>query len=146
MPAPCHFAPSLLGAGMLGLKDKLIMARGLMEFLRGYPAEDSESVAQWFRRTGQTERAIRHFWKPILLATLNDDADHCSTRYAGQVFHELFVKYCDGWAAGNSDGAAVGVLCGCGGVCGEAGCGGEAARERRADATRGGWGVVCTDV
>jgi squalene-associated FAD-dependent desaturase len=92
LSAPCHFAPSFLGMSMLGWKDKLGVARGLMEFFRGYPAEDRENVEQWLKRTKQTELAIRHFWNPIVMATLNDRPEHCSTRYAGKVFHELFVK------------------------------------------------------
>jgi squalene-associated FAD-dependent desaturase len=92
LPAPFHFAPSFLSMSMLGWKDKLGMARGLMEFFRGYPAEDNESIEHWLKRTRQTELSIRHFWNPILMATLNDRAAHCSTRYAGKVFHELFIK------------------------------------------------------
>jgi squalene-associated FAD-dependent desaturase len=92
LPAPFHFAPSFAGMSMLGWKDKLGMARGLMEFFRGYPADDQESVEQWLKRTRQTERSIRHFWNPILMATLNDRTSHCSTRYAGKIFHELFIK------------------------------------------------------
>jgi zeta-carotene desaturase len=100
LPAPFHYAPSFLGMSTLGLKDKLGMARGLMEFFRGYPAEDSESVEQWLRRTRQTELSIRHFWNPILMATLNDRVAHCSTRYAGKVFHELFIKSSTGGRLG----------------------------------------------
>ena len=76
------------------------MARGLMEFFRGYPAEDNESVEQWLKRTRQTELSIRHFWNPILMATLNDRVAHCSTRYAGKVFHELFIKSSTGGRLG----------------------------------------------
>jgi zeta-carotene desaturase len=101
LPAPLHFAPSFAAASMLGWNDKLGMARGLLEFFRGYPADDRESVAEWLRRTRQTERSIRHFWKPIVLATLNDSLENCSTRYAGKVFHELFVK--------NSTGGRLGI-------------------------------------
>ena len=100
LPAPFHFAPSFLRMSMLGWKDKLAMARGLMEFFRGYPAEDDESVEQWLKRTRQTERSIRHFWNPILMATLNDRPAHCSTRYAGKVFHELFIKSSTGGRLG----------------------------------------------
>jgi squalene-associated FAD-dependent desaturase len=100
LPAPFHYAPSFLGMSTLGWKDKLGMARGLMEFFRGYPAEDSESVEQWLRRTRQTELSVRHFWNPILMATLNDRVAHCSTRYAGKVFHELFVKSSTGGRLG----------------------------------------------
>jgi squalene-associated FAD-dependent desaturase len=100
LPAPFHFAPSFAGMSMLGWKDKLGMARGLMEFLRGYPADDQESVEQWLKRTRQTELSIRHFWNPILMATLNDRTAHCSTRYAGKIFHELFIKSSTGGRLG----------------------------------------------
>ncbi len=100
LPAPLHFAPSFARMSTLGWKDKVGMARGLMEFFRGYPAEDNESVEDWLKRTGQTERSIRHFWSPILMATLNDNAAHCSTRYAGKVFHELFIKSSTGGRLG----------------------------------------------
>jgi squalene-associated FAD-dependent desaturase len=100
LPAPFHFAPSFLEMSMLGWKDKVGLARGLMEFFRGYPAEDDESVEHWLKRTRQTELSIRHFWNPILMATLNDGVAHCSTRYAGKVFHELFVKSSTGGRLG----------------------------------------------
>ena len=83
---------SLLRAPMLGLRDKVAISRGLMEFLRGYPEDDRESVRSWMERTGQTERAIRHFWEPVILATLNDSFERCSLKYAGKVFHEAFLK------------------------------------------------------
>ena len=92
--------PALLGMSMLGWKDKVGIARGLMEFFRGYPAEDTESVEHWLKRTKQTELSIRHFWNPIVMATLNDRPQHCSTRYAGKVFHELFIKSSTGGRLG----------------------------------------------
>ncbi|MDE3105780.1 MAG: hydroxysqualene dehydroxylase HpnE [Acidobacteriota bacterium] len=100
LPAPLQYAPSFLGAGMLSLSDKLGMARGLLEFFRGYPQQDDEDMETWLRRTGQSERSIRHFWSPILMATLNDRPSMCSTRYAGKVFHELFVKSSQGGRLG----------------------------------------------
>lgn len=100
LPAPLHFAPSFAGMSMLGWKDKLGMARGLMEFFRGYPEDDSESVEAWLKRTKQTALSIRHFWKPILMATLNDGIANCSTRYAGKIFHELFIKSSTGGRLG----------------------------------------------
>ena len=100
LPAPFHFAPSFLEMSMIGWKDKVGLARGLMEFFRGYPSDDHESVEQWLKRTRQTELSIRHFWNPILMATLNDRLAHCSTRYAGKVFHELFIKSSTGGRLG----------------------------------------------
>ena len=93
-------AMGFLRAPMLGLKDKLGIARGLAEFFRGYPADDREAFSEWLRRTGQTERAIRHFWEPVVVSTLNDGFERCSTRYAGEVFHEGFVKSHEGGRMG----------------------------------------------
>jgi zeta-carotene desaturase len=92
LPAPLQFAGSFLRAPMLGLADKLAIARALMGLANGAEQPDSESVAQWLRRTRQTDRAIRHLWEPLVLATLNDTAANCSMRYAGKVFYELFLK------------------------------------------------------
>jgi zeta-carotene desaturase len=77
---------------MLSLADKTRIALGLLEFLRGYPATDEEPFSAWLARTRQTDRAIRHFWEPVIVGALNDTFDRCSTRYAGQVFHESFLK------------------------------------------------------
>jgi zeta-carotene desaturase len=100
LPAPFHFAPSFLNIPMLGWKDKLSIARGMTEFVRGYPGNDAESVETWLKRSRQTELSIRHFWRPILMATLNDSASQCSIRYAGKVFHEIFVKSSTGGRLG----------------------------------------------
>ena len=100
LPAPLQQTVSLLRAPMLGFGDKLCIARGLTEFLRGYPGEDSESVANWMKRTKQTDRAIRHFWEPVILATLNDSFERCSLKYAGKVFHEAFLRSAAGGRMG----------------------------------------------
>ncbi len=85
---------------MLGFADKAGIARGLLQFLRGYPAGDEESVAQWLARTGQTDCAIRHFWQPVIVGALNDSFERCSLKYAGQVFHETFLKSAEGGRLG----------------------------------------------
>ncbi len=96
LPAPLHTSFDFLRAPMLSLRDKAAIARGLLEFTRGYPAADTESFATWLKRTGQTERAIRHLWEPVIVGALNDSFERCSTRYAGQVFHESFLKSAEG--------------------------------------------------
>ena len=100
LPAPLQYTGSFLRASMLSLADKVSIARGLREFIAGFPATDDESVASWYLRTHQTSGAIRHFWEPILLATLNDSAANCSLKYAGKVFHELFLKSSSGGRLG----------------------------------------------
>ncbi len=100
LPAPMQYTSSFLAASMLSLADKVSVARGLSGLLRGYPASDQESTAQWYGRTRQTAGAIRHFWDPILIATLNDSAENCAFKYAGKVFHELFLKSPEGGLLG----------------------------------------------
>lgn len=100
LPAPGHQTMSFLRAPMLSLRDKAGIAGGLMEFLRGYPADDRESFATWVKRTGQTDRAIRHFWEPVVVSTLNDVFERCSTKYAGKVFHETFLRSPEGGRLG----------------------------------------------
>jgi squalene-associated FAD-dependent desaturase len=95
-----HSSMSFLRAPMLSLADKMRVALGLMEFLRGYPASDDEAFSTWLKRTKQTERAIKHFWEPVIVGALNDSFDRCSTRYAGQVFYESFLKSAEGGRLG----------------------------------------------
>lgn len=92
LPAPFHNSISFLRAPMLTLRDKAGIAAGLTHFLRGYPADDSESFASWLKRTNQTDRATRHFWEPVVVGALNDDFEHCSLKYAAKVFHESFLR------------------------------------------------------
>lgn len=92
LPAPLHQTASFLRAPMLTLRDKAGIATGLSQFLRGYPQVDTESFSSWLRRTKQTDRAIRHFWEPVIVGALNDGFDRCSVKYAGKVFHETFLK------------------------------------------------------
>ncbi len=96
LPSPLHNTFSFLRAPMLSLADKAGIARGLGEFVRGYPEQDDESVASWLKRTGQTDRAIRHLWRPVIISALNDSMENCSVKYAGQVFHESFLKSGEG--------------------------------------------------
>lgn len=92
LPAPFHQTLSFLRAPMLSMRDKAGIAAGMARFLRGYPANDTESFASWLRRTGQTERAIRHFWEPVVVGALNDSFERCSVKYAGKIFYESFLR------------------------------------------------------
>src|ERR1700761_2054956 len=96
LPSPAHSMVSFLGAPMLGVRDKAGIARGLMEFMRGIPDGDDESFSDWVKRTGQTERAIKRFWVPIIVSTLNDTFERTSTRYAAKVMYESLLKSAEG--------------------------------------------------
>jgi len=92
LPAPLHFSDAFLRAPMLGVTDKLAIARGMTDFLSAREQDDDISVEQWLRRTKQTPLAIKHFWEPVVLCTLNDSFASCSLRISAKVFRELFLK------------------------------------------------------
>jgi squalene-associated FAD-dependent desaturase len=92
LPAPLHFSNAFLRAPMLGPADKLAIARGMSEFMSAAEQDDNISLEQWLKRTKQTTLAIRHFWEPVVLCTLNDSFANCSLRIGAKVFRELFVK------------------------------------------------------
>jgi squalene-associated FAD-dependent desaturase len=92
LPAPLHSTLSFLTSRALGTRDKLAIVRAILKFLRGSrPTEDEQNFADWLRRTGQTERAVEHFWKPVLFSALNEDPERISVRYAAKVFREAFL-------------------------------------------------------
>ncbi len=64
----------------------------MTEFLSADEPDDEVSLEQWLKRTGQTPLAIRHFWEPVVLCTLNDSFANCSLRVGAKVFRELFLK------------------------------------------------------
>lgn len=100
LPPPAHSALSFAGAPMLGVRDKAGIARGLMEFMRGIPASDDEPFSQWIQRTAQTGRAVKHFWEPVIVSTLNDVFERTSTRYAAKVIYESLLKSAEGGRLG----------------------------------------------
>jgi zeta-carotene desaturase len=92
LPAPLHSTPSFVMAKALGLRDKIAIARAIAAFLKGSrPEDDRRNFADWLQSTGQTKRAIEHFWKPVLFSALNEDPDRISLRYAAKVFREAFL-------------------------------------------------------
>ena len=82
---------------MLSSADKAGIATGLLHFLRGYPADDSESFASWLQRTGQTDRAIRHFWEPVIVGALNDSFDQLLHQVRRQSLPRVFPKVPRSW-------------------------------------------------
>jgi squalene-associated FAD-dependent desaturase len=100
LPAPWHSTVSFWAVPMLSVRDKAGIARGMSEFLRGIPATDDEPFSEWVKRTGQTERAIRHFWEPVVVSTLNDTFERTSTRYAAKVMYESLLKTAEGGRMG----------------------------------------------
>ena len=100
LPAPFHTARSFLGAKCLGLGEKLTIARGILDFLKQSPEDNSENFAQWLVRHRQTRRSIQRFWHPVLASALNEEPEYISVRYAAKVFREAFLFSAEGGRMG----------------------------------------------
>jgi len=92
LPAPFHAAPSFLGSAVLGVKDKLAIARAMVALAPALPKDNGEDFLSWLWRHGQTQKAINRFWTPILVSALDEELDRVSVRYAAQVLRESFLK------------------------------------------------------
>ena len=87
----------------------------MSEFISAAEQDDEISLEQWLKRTGQTPLAIRHFWEPVVLCTLNDSFANCSLRDGGQSLSRAFSEVAAGGEVGNSDGPVERTLL-CGGT------------------------------
>jgi squalene-associated FAD-dependent desaturase len=91
LPAPFHDMPAFLRAAAFSFADKLAIGRGLSAFIAGIPQDSEENLAHWLDRHGQTRGAIERFWKPVLVSALNEDPEHLSVHYAGQVIRKSLL-------------------------------------------------------
>jgi len=92
LPAPAHNVPSFISVPMLEMKDKIAIARAMSAMSRKLPADSEENFLAWLKRHGQTEKAIKRFWEPVLVSALNEDLELISVRYAAKVFRDSFMK------------------------------------------------------
>ena len=92
-----HLVPSFFAYPHLGLKDKALVAYGLLRArltnrLRNSAELDGESAYDWLKRHHQTDRAIDNLWNLFILPALNDDVREVSADMALMVFQEALLK------------------------------------------------------
>ena len=102
LPAPLHGLPSLLAAKALNRDDKKALARAFRLLMRPIPANSTETLGAWLRRTGQTPGAINRFWRLVIASALNGDVDVIALPYAAKVIRELFLNSAEAGAMGMS--------------------------------------------
>ncbi len=90
LPPPNHLAVSLMKAKFLSLGDKLAMQKAVKALQRMSEEKrrslDDTPFIEWLQENGQTERAIRRFWDPLVKAALNIDSEQASTSVACFLF------------------------------------------------------------
>ncbi|MDW8209402.1 MAG: hydroxysqualene dehydroxylase HpnE [Chloroherpetonaceae bacterium] len=95
LPAPLHTLPSFLRFRSLRLTDKIAIGRAMLAILRAkpHPEQDRIDVATWLQRMRQTERALRRFWRPILVSACNEELERISCAHAFKIFREGFLLH-----------------------------------------------------
>ncbi|MEW5825593.1 MAG: hydroxysqualene dehydroxylase HpnE [Candidatus Bipolaricaulota bacterium] len=91
LPGPAHLLPGLLGYRLLSPGERLSAGVAGLRLLLGSRRGSEETFGSWLRRHGQSDRARRRLWEPIVVATLNARADDVSLPAARQVFREALL-------------------------------------------------------
>ncbi len=91
LPAPWHLLGSFLRFSHLGMRSKVEIARALAAASRDGIA-DGTSFAQWLRREGQGEEAVRVFWRPFFVPALNVCLEEMDAREALFTLRTAFLS------------------------------------------------------
>jgi zeta-carotene desaturase len=96
LPAPLHGFPKLMTAAAFTLADKVALARAFSAMMRPIAQDSTESLAAWLARHGQTEGALKRFWRLVIASALNAELEAIAVPYAAKVIRELFMN--SAWA------------------------------------------------
>lgn len=92
MPAPLHFSWSFLRAKFLTLSEASAIGRCCIAMLRvDRRRETDRTFAAFLRQHGQSDRAIRRFWEPVIVSACNLSCDRVAASSAIHVFQEGFL-------------------------------------------------------
>src|SRR5262245_62138411 len=95
LPAPFHTAPSFAAFPLLGWQDKWAVARAMLQIVRarGKPKLHSPTtMLEWLKQNHQTQDAIEHFWRVVLVSALNEQLDRTDAAYGIAVFWKAFLS------------------------------------------------------
>lgn len=92
LPAPLHLGPAFWRLRYLTLSERLSIARALWKLARArIAADDSETIEDWLRAHGQSERTISLFWSVVLTSALGEDPQRSSVAAARKVIVDGFL-------------------------------------------------------
>lgn len=93
LPAPLHLLPSLLALEHLSLRERWHLLGTLGRLARRRPCADAvdQPIGPWLLEQGESDRAIREFWSPVLVGALSETLEHASLSAARQVFLDGFL-------------------------------------------------------
>lgn len=87
-PAPLHFAGSFARLKFLNAREKLALARALLELKRDARTRDELeriTMREWLDGQRQPARLIERFWKPVLVSAVNEELERMAASHGFQV-------------------------------------------------------------
>ena len=103
LPAPLHFATSLLALKALRLPEKLAVIRGMLAIRREHGRRgdlDRITMQQWLEEKRQPKRAIERFWSQVLVSALSETTDRVAAVHGFQVFWLGFLAQSNSYEMG----------------------------------------------
>lgn len=99
LPPPAHLLPALAGHRLLGVTERVRVARTARALQRldpDDPALDELSFGEWLRARREPRRAVDALWGLLTVAALNADVDEASLALAVRVFRTGLLDTTDG--------------------------------------------------
>lgn len=95
LPAPLHLAPLLLSMRHFSLREKALLALGMLRLarFRGGDADATQTARRWLESAGQPARVIDLFWQPVLESALGESIDLVSVAAARKVAVDGFLAH-----------------------------------------------------
>jgi squalene-associated FAD-dependent desaturase len=95
LPAPLHLGPAFARFGALSLGERLAVARALAAIMtrRVGKEADEQPIGDWLRRHGQSDRAMAHFWQPVLVSALNEEPERIAAHHAFMLFRQGLLDH-----------------------------------------------------
>ncbi|MBN2295180.1 MAG: FAD-dependent oxidoreductase [Pirellulales bacterium] len=95
LPPPYHLCPAMMRLGYLSVVERGKILLTLRRLLK--TSARDETIGQWLRRQGQSERAIERFWGVVLESALSEKLYRASLAAARKVFVDGFMRTRDGY-------------------------------------------------
>ena len=97
LPAPFHLTPLLFGMRHFSLREKVALARGMLQLAAepspGSRPNDAELTAATWLAERQPERVIQLFWQPVIESALGESIDYVGVSAVQKVVVDGFLAH-----------------------------------------------------
>ncbi|MCH8126931.1 FAD-dependent oxidoreductase [candidate division KSB1 bacterium] len=94
LPAPFHFLSGLVRFSAFNWRQKWNLAKAFFKiaFMSEHDSLDELTAIEWLNKNSQDEHSVQLFWRPMVLATLNEEPENVSFLQLFRVLKLGFLK------------------------------------------------------